>query len=1067
MAENQPLPPDPIRTKSLSRPIFVATALLMLATFGALYDEFVHKRPYEAMQREWIEKFSAHLDKVTPVAEEKEALIRGSDAYKALDKAVVDAEAAAAARLGELDKRSADIVAMLASMDFGFRDRKGRIDEFVNKIENAHDEDDKNKLRAQLAAFREKPITVKLELPGGVETKDYTTTTLIDTYLGLKAEQGRISGEKGTLLGPVSATRRTRDAYFEKNMGSTLSAAKLDGLRNEIATFTTGVKQIFVKEMGELVDRCESCHLGIRKPLEITAEDIGNPAFTSHPRPELLQVHDPEKFGCSPCHNGNGIALVSTDKAHGRYKHWLWPLYHRENMEAGCVQCHTKDITLHGADTFNKGRELYNWRGCWGCHRYEGYDAESEEFALVRKDLMDIRVKKEKVDEKLNLLPTRRAALADMDEDKASAEGTRINQEEKDLTQQMSGLETARIVREQRSKDLLSEIKKVGPSLKEVKMKLKPEWLPVWIKAPTAFRPDTKMPQYETLDDAQVKAISAYVWAKGVTGPAKQYKQGDAERGKQLLTDRGCYACHGMGEGDKREGGNWAANLSRIGEKTNYDYLVRWLLNPKERTLPYSIDAKRDLTPEDFAKKGLPFEFNDDTPCPITGGPMLAHQMTKMPNLRLSVDDAQDMATHLMTKKHADATYAAVDWMTNASPDLIKQGEELIKTYGCAGCHEIGGLENEGRIGAELTYEGSKPMERLDFGHLTHTAKMEKWYNHKGYFEHKLENPQVFNFGKELTSPLQGQKMPNFHLSTPAKPRKGEKVDDITALTTFLLGSVESLVPKAYRDLPANDRAAIKEGWWLVQKYNCNGCHQFLPESDPSKLPILWQQKWFSPEGENMETWTSATGEVHKPGAVMRPPTLVGQGARVDPQWLAEFLRNPALSKTKVHRNGVRGYLNVRMPTYNLSEGEIAKFVRFFQALAKQPTPYVRPEQVPLTEEETEAAWAVFAANDCAKCHAQGEVLTPQINAPSFTLSPSRLRPNWMHRWIVDPTSLIPETAMPKGLFVREAGTGRWITAKNPAEWPSILKQYKGDHADLIVRLLAQYNAIPQPVVKK
>ncbi len=1066
MADNQPLPPDPIRTRSLSGPIFVSTALLMLATFGALYDEFVHKRPYERTQAEWIEKFSAHLDKVTPIAEAREASIRSSDAYKALDSAVSTAEAAVRTNLAKLDERSAVISATLASMDYGFRDRKGRIDEFINLIENAHDDQGKDQLRTRLAAFRELPITVKLELPSGVEMKDYTTTTLIDTYLGLKAEQGRISGDKGSLLGPVSAARRARDSFFDKAMGATLSPVKLEGLRSELASFSIGVKQIYVKEMGELVDRCESCHLGIRKPLELKAEDLDNKAFTSHPRPELLQTHDPEKFGCSPCHNGAGVALVSTDKAHGNFKHWLWPLYKRENFDSGCVQCHTHDLLLEGADTYNKGRELYRSRGCWGCHRYDGYDAESEEFALVRKDLLDIRVKKEKVDEKLATLPARRAMLAELDEDAAKIAGTKINQEEKDFTQQMSGLETARLVKGQRSKDLLSEIKKVGPSLKELKMKVKPEWLPVWIQAPTKFRPDTKMPQYETLDEEQTKAISAFIWDSAVTGPATAYKTGDADRGQKLLTDRGCYACHAMGEGDKKEGNNFAANLSRIGEKTNYDYLVRWLLNPKQKTLPYSLEAKRDITPADFAKAGKEFKFDDETPCPLTGGQLLTHQMTVMPNLRLSVGDAQDMATFLLTKKNADATYAAVPWMQNAPPELLKRGEELVKHYGCAGCHEIKGLESEGRLGTELTYEGSKPIERLDFAHLTNDAKRSNWYNHKGYLEQKLGNPQVYDVGKEITNPLQRSKMPNFHLTKPDREALKD-TSDVTALTTFLLGSVESLVPKAYRDLPGGDRGAIKDGWWIVKKYNCNGCHQFLPESDPNNLPALWKQKWFSPEGETMETWTSAGGEVHKPGAVMRPPTLVGQGARVDPQWLAEFLRNPALSKSNPHRNGVRGYLNVRMPTYNMSEGEIAKLVRFFQAMSKQPTPYVRPEQVPLTALETEAAWAVFTANDCAKCHAQGEVITPQVNAPSFTLSPSRLRPAWMHRWIVDPTSLIPETAMPKGLFVREAGTGRWVTAKNPADWPAVLKNYKGDHSELIVRLMAQYNVVPQPQPKR
>ena len=38
------------------------------------------------------------------------------------------------------------------------------------------------------------------------------------------------------------------------------------------------------------------------------------------------------------------------------------------------------------------------------------------------------------------------------------------------------------------------------------------------------------------------------------------------------------------------------------------------------------------VPPEDFAKKGLKFEFDETTRCPQTGGPLLTHQMTVMPN---------------------------------------------------------------------------------------------------------------------------------------------------------------------------------------------------------------------------------------------------------------------------------------------------------------------------------------------------------------------------------------------------------------------------------------------------
>jgi len=56
-------------------------------------------------------------------------------------------------------------------------------------------------------------------------------------------------------------------------------------------------------------------------------------------------------------------------------------------------------------------------------------------------------------------------------------------------------------------------------------------------------------------------------------------------------------------------------------------------------------------------------------------------------------------------------------------PKLKGEGKKWIRHFGCAGCHEISGLEDEGRIGTELTTEGSKPIERLDFALLTETAQ--------------------------------------------------------------------------------------------------------------------------------------------------------------------------------------------------------------------------------------------------------------------------------------------------------------------------------------------------------
>ena len=156
------------------------------------------------------------------------------------------------------------------------------------------------------------------------------------------------------------------------------------------------------------------------------------------------------------------------------------------------------------------------------------------------------------------------------------------------------------------SHSLMQDMKKVGPNLKDIRLKLNKNWIPVWLKKPTDFRPTTKMPNFR-LTDHQIQAISAYLWQSALTDPLPTQKPGNAEHGKELFETRGCLACHSIGEGEQMQGGVFAANLTREGEKANYDYLVRWIHNARQRTRPYCPYEKKDIGPEDYAKKGLPY----------------------------------------------------------------------------------------------------------------------------------------------------------------------------------------------------------------------------------------------------------------------------------------------------------------------------------------------------------------------------------------------------------------------------------------------------------------------------
>src|SRR3989304_4473120 len=150
------------------------------------------------------------------------------------------------------------------------------------------------------------------------------------------------------------------------------------------------------------VDRCTTCHLGID---QAGYEKVPQP-FTTHPRKDILmEIHNPEKMVCTPCHRGQGNALRSALQAHGftyeeknrngqrvrmreYLEHWEEPMYEGDFIESSCATCHqTFEVT--GAEIRNKGRLLFSELGCHGCHLTEGY----EEKGKIGPDLRRIKSK--------------------------------------------------------------------------------------------------------------------------------------------------------------------------------------------------------------------------------------------------------------------------------------------------------------------------------------------------------------------------------------------------------------------------------------------------------------------------------------------------------------------------------------------------------------------------------------------------------------------------------------------------------------------------------------------------
>lgn len=1041
----QPIPEqDPVVTKSYAVHYMVVMIILMVTLFWALWDEAYGTRPWKDYQQEWKTRYMALLQKTVSKSESEQNAVESSPDYKELLSAYQQAEEQSKEPAAKIKEQLAEANGRLLAVRSVFTDRRAYVNAIIYNIETSTSASGKKSLEKELTEYENEPATV--EFPDHTEKK-YTFKQLEEAFSEANAEKTRLSLALGEVLKPVTAANTKLLAYVNDHMVD-LTPTQIDGLKSKTEDWDSQIVQINVPE-ANIVDRCQSCHMGILEPIKITAAsmiakgekqpDEYARAFTTHPQPELLSIHDPDKFGCSPCHQGNGRATSSVEKAHGDYEHWLWPLFPRENMQAGCQNCHAADMVLASGGTewkvIDDGKDLFRQKGCMGCHRYKGYDKEPEELNSITQQIKLFD------QQKIDNLKQAAYLMKEADTAETNEEANRLNDQAIALKVANSKIDGRMQQLDYQSHSLMQDQKKVGPNLKDIRLKLNKNWIPVWLKKPTDFRPTTKMPNFR-LNDHQIHAISAYLWQSALTDPLPKQKPGNVEHGKELFETRGCIACHSMGEGEDKEGGTFAANLSREGEKANYDYLVRWIHNARQRTRPYCPYEKKDIGPEDYAKKGLPYVFDlQHSQCPNDGHELQVQNMTVMPSLRLSEEDAQDIASYLMTKKDKEpSSYAQASFMDDAA--LKEEGKKWIRHFGCAGCHEISGLEDEGRIGTELTYEGSKPIERLDFARFTVPAERGTeepitdpedlarlpegpakgpWYNHKGFFEHKLAEPNVYDKGM-IKSETEALRMPNLHLNK----------EQIQALTTFLMGSEETSLPDSYIYKPEDARGDIQRGWWVVKKYNCMGCHQFIP----GQKTILMGLPQYRDTPEQL------------------PPKLLTEGARVDPEWLRRFLSNPSLSDTDTNRNGVRPYLKVRMPTFSFSDNELRILVRFFQALSHQPMPYI-PERVPvLTAKETDMARSLFSstAAPCLKCHATGDPQHDKIaTAPNFLLAKERLKPDWAERWVLDPQAISPGTSMPSGLFRKQGD--QWVFA---GPTPPSFQGYTGDHNKLLVEYIFQ-----------
>jgi hypothetical protein len=142
------------------------------------------------------------------------------------------------------------------------------------------------------------------------------------------------------------------------------------------------------------------------------------------------------------------------------------------------------------------------------------------------------------------------------------------------------------------------------------------------------------------------------------------------------------------------------------------------------------------------------------------------------------------------------------------------------------------------------------------------------------------------------------------------------------------------------------------------------------------------------------------------------PPSLVHEGAIVRPEWLFRYLLDPSV---------IRPAAVLRMPRFPLSAAEARKLTDYFAAASGAEYPYTAPaagSAGPLNIARLDKAMKLLLDRNtyCAKCHLIGDyrpVGNRTLLAPKLDDAAGRLRPEYVRRWLADPKSVLPYTAMP------------------------------------------------------
>jgi mono/diheme cytochrome c family protein len=300
----------------------------------------------------------------------------------------------------------------------------------------------------------------------------------------------------------------------------------------------------------------------------------------------------------------------------------------------------------------------------------------------------------------------------------------------------------------------------------------------------------------------------------------------------------------------------------------------------------------------------------------------------------------------------------------------LNRGRQLLATLNCAGCHRLQGIARGEMLGPDLTSIGMKASRQWIY----------KWLKEPRTVTDSDGNVKVNGYDSEGTPP----RMPQFRLTEP-------ELQALSAYLSTLRGNavqpfhVDPRVVAAWSKRPD----LVAQGEVRFRQMFCSTCHSFA---------------------------VTRAGETKLIGGDIGPE-LTKVGSKVNPDWLAAWLKDP------------QSYLpHSKMPRYQWTDEDLYKVTQYIAAKLNDSDLLTNvPQLAAPTQTEIQMGRRMFVDKGCASCHvvqgiAPQRDLGPDLSAEGgkdlsqLEFGQSKIPRNliaYIQAKITDPATVNPSARMP------------------------------------------------------